>query len=702
MRIDQRAIARERQKVDRKAAGLFPKLRALNSDVSSVYRHVAALRRGLDAVEKALRDQDYGTVYIVMDDEVVPHVKHIAEQRYDPEAAQAATKLHRPAVVVSRDARWFDDMMTRNATARRQLIRLLAKTTRLPRGEWFKSLPDKAQNAWNSFEKLLDRAGADYIEQSDQKGGAVLLVQDPPNLRGIAVHLFGPSDLTHYDRRLHEEVPVAPAHLTVWDQGGSSATLSLDRWKKGLSKVKRALGLEVEEPGLFEGLLQRVMGERRDLIAALLQAGRPELANVVAKTPTGPAAKKRKAKPKPKDDDPVQSTTGRKIRDSIGHLPQFKGFEPDAWNHLGNHVKKYANTTVVFTGAISALLLWAFQKGKLLPMTRHYGIDAGALGVAAGFLKPNYQDRYLDFLEDGGVLEKTTMTTKQALAANHTKQDEKNAKERPNAMTAVYTAGEALPGIVKLLAKYGARLGTVIARTQVTAAPAGIKINEVEFSSGQEPEGLDDEFATTMMVNFTLTEPLLSKFLGVQSRVLSRKLAELQKARPPASVATKLYNSKVGADVLKALRPKIVGLLVDHLDQNVSVSPRDIAWESDSDWQTYKIKGDALTFELEVGVLGKIQGGSSAHVVQAGRRQVVYLGNTGPNGAREWVVVQYRNLPNGNGEKVVKISARQGIEPGINSNFQWSDIPYMRQYLRNMRHKLSRPGVMLLNKLARV
>lgn len=293
---------------------------------------------------------------------------------------------------------------------------------------------------------------------------------------------------------------------------------------------------------------------RREVMAALLRGGRHDLANVLAKTPTGPK-KPRAKKPKPKDDDPVQSTTGRKIRDSIGHLPQFKDFEPDNWNHLGNHVKKYANTTVVFTGAISALLLWAFQKGKLLPMTRHYGIDAGALGVQAGFLKPNYQDRYLDFLEDGGVLEKTTMTTKQALSANHTKQDAKNAKERPTSTTAVYTAGEALPGIVKLLAKYGARLGTVIANTK-------------------------------------------------------------------------------------------------------------------------------------------------AETVQAGRKQVVYLGHTGPNGANEWVVVQYRNLPNGSGEKVVKVSTRQGVEPGVGSNVQWTDIPYIRQYMRNMRHKLSRPGVMLLNKLA--
>lgn len=86
--------------------------------------------------------------------------------------------------------------------------------------------------------------------------------------------------------------------------------------------------------------------------------------------------------------------------------------------------------------------------------------------------------------------------------------------------------------------------------------------------------------------------------------------------------------------------------------------------------------------------------------ITAGRRQVVFLGNTGPNNAREWVVIQYRNGPNGDGESVMRVSTRLGIEPPPNLQVQWTDKKYLYQYLKNMRHKLSRPGVILMNKLA--
>lgn len=427
----------------------------------------------------------------------------------------------------------------------------------------------------------------------------------------------------------------------------------------------------------------------REVIAELLRAGRRDLVDVVAKKPA----------PKQKDDDPVRSTTGRKIRDGIGHLPQFKDMTPDAWSHLGNHVKKYANTTVVFTGALQSLLLWAFQKNQMLPMTRRFGVQVGKLGIDSGVMKSGYGERYIDFLEDGGILEKSTATTKQALKANHTKEDEKNAKERPTTRVAVYSAGEALPGIMALLAKYGARpSGSVIART-VTAAVPGLRINDVDFSSGQEPDDYDDEFATTMMANFTVSEPLLSKMMGWQSRVVDRKLAELNKARHSKSgfVINRLFDSKVSGDILKELRRHVVGLLVDHFDANVRVGPRNVNWDVDSEWRYYDIKNGAITFEVEIEVDGRRV---TASTVTAGRRQTVYLGNTGPNGAREWVIVQYRNRPNGNGEKVARVSSRQGREVGPDAPVQWSDIAVMRAYLKNMRQRLSRPGVVLLNKLA--
>lgn len=87
--------------------------------------------------------------------------------------------------------------------------------------------------------------------------------------------------------------------------------------------------------------------------------------------------------------------------------------------------------------------------------------------------------------------------------------------------------------------------------------------------------------------------------------------------------------------------------------------------------------------------------------VQAGRRQVVFLGNVGPNGAREWVVVQYRNRPNGNGEKVARVSVRQGAEPSAATELQWTEPSYLARYLQNVRHNLSRSGIVLLNRLKR-
>ena len=139
----------------------------------------------------------------------------------------------------------------------------------------------------------------------------------------------------------------------------------------------------------------------------------------------------------------------------------------------------------------------------------------------------------------------------------------------------------------------------------VTAAP-GIQIHDVDYSSGQEPDDLDDEFATTMTAEFTLTEPLLSKLLGVQSRVLDRRLEELKKNRLKMNVVNRLFDSKVGDEVLKALRPKIVGRLVDHFERDVRVSPRDVAWDVDSDWQSFKVERNGIRFDVEVEVLGRL------------------------------------------------------------------------------------------------
>lgn len=152
------------------------------------------------------------------------------------------------------------------------LALMTASTKQLPKSKWFKNLPPAAQQAWQTFERTLDHAGVQYLEQSDQQGGAVLLASDPPDAQGIAVHLFAPGE--------------QPGRLVVWDQEGHTVTLPLDAWKKALPKLRSSLGLQVErKPFSIKQMLRRMAANRQAVIACLLRAGRPDLADAVARSP---------------------------------------------------------------------------------------------------------------------------------------------------------------------------------------------------------------------------------------------------------------------------------------------------------------------------------------------------------------------------------------------------------------------------------
>lgn len=94
---------------------------------------------------------------------------------------------------------------------------------------------------------------------------------------------------------------------------------------------------------------------------------------------------------------------------------------------------------------------------------------------------------------------------------------------------------------------------------------------------------------------------------------------------------------------------------------------------------------------------------ASAMLVTAGKKVVFFLGNIGPNNAPEWVAVWYRDL-NGDGTgPVMRITPRLGIEPDVTMLGReqfYGDVAAIRKYLQNMRHKLSRQGVILLNRLS--
>lgn len=180
------------------------------------------------------------------------------------------------------------------------------------------------------------------------------------------------------------------------------------------------------------------------IIRELLQARQPDLAMAVSRVVVA------------KDAPPLKSKTGMRLREDLGGLPQFADFTDDNWVHFGNHVKKYGDTRIVFTGALQALLVHAFRKGKALPMTVDYGVRWVPRDSFA--MKTQYQDRYLGWLEDAGIVEKTTMSAKDALKVQHTKRDEAAAKENPQQQVEVYVAGDTLPGIIALMQKYGAKM----------------------------------------------------------------------------------------------------------------------------------------------------------------------------------------------------------------------------------------------------
>jgi predicted kinase len=182
---------------------------------------------------------------------------------------------------------------------------------------------------------------------------------------------------------------------------------------------------------------------------------------------------------------PLKSKTGMRLREDLGNLRQFADFTDDAWTHFGNHVKKYGDTRIVFTGALQTLLAHAYRKGKALPMTEDYGVRW--VPKASFAMKTQYANRYLAWLEEAGIVEATEMSAAEALKANHTKKDENLAKQQPDATVKVYVAGETLPGIIALLNRYGAKLGAVASAGFVRAdkmspedkKPAG----RVEFST---------------------------------------------------------------------------------------------------------------------------------------------------------------------------------------------------------------------------
>lgn len=137
-------------------------------------------------------------------------------------------------------------------------------------------------------------------------------------------------------------------------------------------------------------------------------------------------------------------------------------------------------------------------------------------------------------------------------------------------------------------------------------AASDIKVLDVEFASGQEPDDAieqEEDFATLVRVTFTVGGPTLARLLKKQDRVLEQALKTLK----PQEVIRAAQNSR---DILKELTPPIKKMVQDYISsegaraKSVSV---DFASESDL---AYAAKANPakkeVRIELEFDVEGSV------------------------------------------------------------------------------------------------
>jgi hypothetical protein len=105
---------------------------------------------------------------------------------------------------------------------------------------------------------------------------------------------------------------------------------------------------------------------------------------------------------------------------------------------------------------------------------------------------------------------------------------------------------------------------------------AGYSIVDVDFSSGQEPEGSDEEFATTFDVSFNISDKDLARLLGVQERVLDKKMQKMDSKTLLSFIAR---NNKIRRELNK--------LVTSHIKR--AFRSFYINEMSDSEWVGFKI-----------------------------------------------------------------------------------------------------------------
>ncbi len=153
------------------------------------------------------------------------------------------------------------------------------------------------------------------------------------------------------------------------------------------------------------------------------------------------------------------------------------------------------------------------------------------------------------------------------------------------------------------------RRGAAIAltRSALRLITAGdIRVTDYEVVPGQEPDGLDDDFASDVAVTFTVGGETLARLLGKQQRVAEKALSKIDRRKAIALIG----NLNAGKLIMPSLYKYVKGALVkvgrDLGKRGVKIAPypRGISFtENTSHWDA-KIAKDSIEFTVELGVVG--------------------------------------------------------------------------------------------------
>lgn len=137
-------------------------------------------------------------------------------------------------------------------------------------------------------------------------------------------------------------------------------------------------------------------------------------------------------------------------------------------------------------------------------------------------------------------------------------------------------------------------------------ASSDIKVHEVEFASGQEPDDAiehEEDFATLVRVDFTVGGPTLARLLKKQDRVLEKALKEL---KTPAALDAALKSR----EVLQGLTPAIKKLVADYVRSKGATASKLTVEFADEGDLPFRAKAapdkKELRLELEFDVDGSI------------------------------------------------------------------------------------------------